>query len=176
MGLTYLDLDELTREYMLKELSLDIEEKKVNLSSYFNETGKKIWLEKFSESVQKYDDEWLAIQLKQNGCFLDKKAFTTKNGNTSFRSVPYTAAETFAEGEFNRLYMRAICLRAQEGTGKVVIYRGKTVQNPRQGSESKIGSIVSANELLIDLRNSLGSGTRLGIGEPNSGISVKLSR
>jgi hypothetical protein len=161
---------------MLKELATDVEAKKVNFSSYFNETGKKIWVEKFSESVQKYDDEWLAVQLKRNGCFLDKKPFITKTGKTSLRSVPYTAAETFAEGEFNRLYMRAICLRALENTGQVVVYRSKTVEHPRQESESKIGSIVSANELLIDLRNSQGSETRLRIGEPNSGISVKLSK
>ena len=176
MGLNYVDLDETTRDYMLRELASDVAAKKVYISSNFNDTGKKIWLEIFSESIRKYDDEWLAIQLKRKECFLDKKPFMTKTGSTSFRSVPYNAAETFAEGEFNRLYMRAICLRALEGPGNVIVYRGKDVDKPRPESQSKIGSIVSANELLIDLRNSQGSGTRLGIGEPNSGISVKLSR
>jgi hypothetical protein len=176
MGLTYLDLDETTRRYMLEELSLDIKENLVNYSSYFNEAGKTIWLEKFSEAIQKYDDDWLALQLKQNGCFLDKKSFTTKSGRISSRSVPYTAAETFAEGEFNRLYMRAICSQALKGAGKVVVYRGKSVDNPRQDSESKIGNEISANELLVDLRTSPGRGTRLGIGEANSGLSVKLIR
>jgi len=59
MGLTYADLDETTRKFMLKELSLDIDEKKVNHSNYFNETGKKIWVTKLEEAVQKYDDDWL---------------------------------------------------------------------------------------------------------------------
>ena len=162
---------------MLDELNRDIEEKKVNFSSYFNETGERIWLAKLKEAIQNYDDDWLANQLKRNQCFLVSKPFTTKTGKTSMRSVPHTAAETFAEGEFNRLYMRAICLRALAGGGKtVVVYRGKTVENPREGSEYKIGHYVPANELLTDLRSSQGRGTRLGIGEPNSGISVKLSR
>lgn len=177
MGLAYMDLDETTREYMLKELALDIDDKKVNYSSYFNETGKNIWLTKLKEAIQDYDDDWLANQLKLNECFLVSKPFTTKTGKTSMRSVPHTAAETFAEGEFNRFYIRAICLRTLDGAGKtVIVYRGKTVENPREESESKIGNHAPANELLTDLRNSQGRGTRLGIGEPNSGISVKLSK
>jgi hypothetical protein len=177
MGLTYVDLDESTRDYMLKELTLDIEEKNVNYSSYFNETGKKIWITKLQEAIQNYDDDWLADQLRRNECFLVSKPFTTKTGKISLRSVPHTAAETFAEGEFNRLYMRAICLRTLDGAGKtVVVYRGKTVENPREESESKIGNHASANDLLTDLRNSQGRGTRLRIGESNSGISVKLSK
>ncbi len=176
MGLTYADLDETTREYMLKELSLDIDEKKINYSNYFNETGKKVWLAKFKEAIQNHDDDWLADQLRRNVCFLTSKSFTTKTGKTSVRSVPHTAAETFAESEFNRLYMRAICLRALDGSGKVVVYRGKSVENPRRESKSKIGTQVPANALLADLRDSHGRGTKLGIGEPNSGITVKLSR
>ena len=93
------------------------------------------------------------------------------------RTIPHTAAETFAEAEFNRLYMRAICLRTLGSGGRtVIVYRGKKVENPREESESKIGVYVPANELLADLRNSQGRETQLGIGEPNSGITVKLSK
>jgi hypothetical protein len=162
---------------MLKELSLDIEDKNVNFSSYFNETGKKIWQIKLKEAIQKYDDVWLADQLNRNNCFLVSKPVIKSTGKTMIRSVPHTAAETFAEGEFNRLYMRAICLRTLENGGtNVVVYRGKIVEKPRERSESKIGMQVLANELLTDLRDSSGQGTRLGIGEPNSGITVKLSK
>ena len=176
MALNYVDLDEQTRGCMLKELALDVDEKKVNYSSNFNEIGNSLWLTKFTEAIKSHDDDWLAAQLKRNECFLASKQFTTKTGKTSVRSVPITAGETFAEGEFNRLYMRAICIRALEGSGKVVVYRGKVVQNPRKESELKIGCSVSAKELLADLRNSQGRGTKLGIGEPNSGITVRLNR
>lgn len=177
MGLTYADLDETTRKLMLKELSLDIDEKKVNHSNYFNETGKKIWVTKLEEAVQKYDDDWLADQLKRNECFLVSKPVTTRTGKIIMRTIPHTAAETFAEAEFNRLYMRAICLRTLGSGGRtVVVYRGKKVENPREESESKIGVYVPANDLLADLRNSQGRETQLGIGEPNSGITVKLSK
>lgn len=177
VGLTYINLDETTRGYMLKELDLDIEEKKVNQSSYFNETGKKIWLTTLKEAIEKHNDDWLADQLKRKECFLVSKPVKTPTGKTTMRAVPHTAAETFAESEFNRLYMRAICSRALESEEKtVVVYRGKKVDNPRKESESKIGNRILANELLIDLRNSQGKSPRLGIGEPNSGISVKLNK
>lgn len=35
----------------------------------------------------------------------------TRNGKTFSKKVPVTAAETLAEGEFNRFYARGLCLR-----------------------------------------------------------------
>ena len=173
MGLNYIDLDEKTREYMDKELDLDIKDKQVNFSSYFNETGKRIWLIKLKDSIKNYDDDWLANQLNQHRCFLDCKPVMTHSGKTIIKSGPRNAAVTFAESEFNRLYIRGLCIRTlEEGKEYVVVYRGKNVEHPRKKSDEIIGKKILARDLLNDLRSSQGQNTALGIGEPNSGITV----
>lgn len=81
-----------------------------------------------------------------------------------------------AEGEFNRFYIRAICVRAMEsGVREVTVYRAKEVLDARTESTRKIGQSVSAEELLRDLRTSQGIDTALGLPPgPNSGLSVYL--
>ena len=90
--------------------------------------------------------------------------------------VPYTAPETLAEGEFNRFYARGLCRRAiEEGTSQLIVYRAKQVMNARSASQAKIGTKISAKELLQDLRTHPGVDTALGLPQgPNSGLSVKL--
>lgn len=86
------------------------------------------------------------------------------------------AHEMLAEGEFNRFYIRAICLRAiEDGISEVVVYRAKRVQHARSESERKIGQLVSAEPLLRDLREHPGADTALGLPPgPNSGLSIQL--
>jgi hypothetical protein len=86
------------------------------------------------------------------------------------------AHEMLAEGEFNRFYIRALCLRAiEEGIPEVIVYRAKAVQNARSESERKIGQRVPAEPLLHDLRTHPGVDTALGLPPgPNSGLCVRL--
>jgi hypothetical protein len=86
------------------------------------------------------------------------------------------AHEMLAEGEFNRFYIRGLCVRAlADGIDEVVVYRAKAVQNARSESEGKIGQRVSADALLVDLRLHKGVDTALGLPPgPNSGLSVHL--
>ena len=86
------------------------------------------------------------------------------------------AHEMLAEGEFNRFYIRALCLRAiEDGMAQVIVYRAKAVQNARSESERKIGQGVPVEALLRDLRTHPGVDTALGLPPgPNSGLSVRL--
>jgi hypothetical protein len=79
-----------------------------------------------------------------------------------------------AEGEFNRFYIRGVCLRAiEEGMYEVIVYRAKTVEHARAESEQKIGQRVAAEDVLRDLRAHPGVDTALGLPPgPNSGLSV----
>jgi hypothetical protein len=81
-----------------------------------------------------------------------------------------------AEGEFNRFYIRALCMSAMEdGVTELVVYRAKAVQSARSESERKIGQAVSPGALLNDLRARPGVDTALGLpAGPNSGLSVRL--
>jgi hypothetical protein len=86
------------------------------------------------------------------------------------------AHEMLAEGEFNRFYIRALCLRAiEDGVSEVIVYRAKDVEHARSESQQKIGSRVAAELLLRDLRTHVGVDTALGLPPgPNSGLSVHL--
>jgi hypothetical protein len=88
-----------------------------------------------------------------------------------------TAAETLAEGEFNRFYVRALCRRQMSGDGQLVVHRAKQVQNPRPESEALIGTSPNAGKLLDDLRNNPGVEPALGVPKgPNSGCPYRSSR
>lgn len=76
------------------------------------------------------------------------------------------------EAEFNRYYMRAICLRAhQEGIEEVEVYRAKPVVKPRPAE----GERKNAKELLEHLRstNISVAGSFPG---PNSGRSIRFPK
>jgi hypothetical protein len=86
------------------------------------------------------------------------------------------AHEMLAEGEFNRFYIRGVCLRAiEEGAFEVIVYRAKMAEHARAESEQKIGQRIAAEALLRDLRAHPGLDTALGLPPgPNSGLSVHL--
>jgi hypothetical protein len=123
------------------------------------------------------DEVWFAEQLRLNDCF--NATFQRKNPKGGFITVrmPFNAAETLAEGEFNRFYIRGLCRRALEtGISQLIIYRAKPVENPRSESELRIGATLEAAELLQDLRANIAVETCLGMPPgPNSGLCVKLA-
>jgi hypothetical protein len=67
------------------------------------------------------------------------------NGKPYPKTVPHNAPETLAEDEFNRFYIRAICVIAlRRDQADAEVYRAKDVINPRPESVSKVGSRVDA--------------------------------
>lgn len=175
MTLSLINLDDKTRECMLKELEMDINSGSLYLSSRLSNKGRQDYPLLLKQVINSYDDTRLAQELRNQRRLNETETRTTRNGASTVK-VPITAAETLAEGEFNRFYMRGLCRRAQEeGITEVVVYRAKTVSSPRSESQTKIGNKVSADKLLEDLRSNIGVDTALGIpAGPNSGLSVKL--
>jgi hypothetical protein len=176
MGLNYEYLDERTREFMLIEIELDAAKKNLYFSKRFNENGREKYLELLKKAAQKQDDNWLGNELRRLGCF---KAFVEKktpSGGSTKVKVPVNAAETLAEGEFNRFYIRGLCRVAiEDGILELEICRGKEVSQPRIESEARIGKMVPAEKLLEDLRKSPGVEPALGVPSgPNSGLTTRL--
>jgi hypothetical protein len=99
-----------------------------------------------------------------------------RSGRVSEKKVPWTAAWTLAEDQFNRFYVRGVCRAALDaGRESVEVYRAKSVSQPRPESQRRIGTMVNAVALLADLRQNMALETALHIpGGPNSGISVRL--
>lgn len=168
------NLDEKTRELMTSEIKSDIEKGLLYFSKRFNENGHKLYPRLLLEAANNGDEESLAIDLKSEYCFAEKEARNGKNG-IIYSKVPETANQTLAESEFNRFYIRALCIRAIESGQALIVYRARHSVNPRTESIMMIGKTFDANKLLNDLRSSLGVDTALGIPPgPNSGLTVKL--
>lgn len=174
MGISYKNLDEQTRKFMLEELERDIANGSLYLSPRLNSTGQSKWAELLRKAIMSFDDDWLADQLR---VYMEShEESRTRSGEMKSKKVPVTAPETLAEGEFNRFYARGLCARAiAEGISEVLVYRGKEVKQPRPESQARVGTRIAAKTLLEDLRKSQGVEPALGIpAGPNSGLTICL--
>lgn len=175
MALTLVNLDDRTRKLMQDEMDADISAGTVYVSPRLNSAGKTNYAALLKQAAQVADDNWLANSLR-NGQMATHEPRRTPSGGTTSAKVPVTAPETLAEGEFNRYYIRALCLRAvADGISSLVVYRARASANPRPESEARIGQAVDPHALLADLRAHQGVDTALGLPPgPNSGLSVRL--
>jgi hypothetical protein len=176
MSLNLLNLDERTRRHMLSEIESDTTGGTLYISPRLSPRGRQEYADLLKQAAVGYDDAWLANSLRAGGRInLEEQRRKPKGGFTVAR-VPITAPDTLAEGEFNRFYVRGLCLRAiEDGVSHLVIYRAKEVMSPRRESVMMIGMSIDARALLQDVRTHPGVDTALRLPPgPNSGLSVRL--
>jgi hypothetical protein len=176
MGIQYENLDGSTRRYMLEESALGDH----YISPRLTEEGQADWQRLLEEGIRSHNDDWIASEILRLGYMRTQEQYT-RGGVTRTRKINQKhAALQLAEGEFNRYYIRGLCLRAQSTGGDVlVVYRGKAVSKPRPESEAKIGTQVPIDTLLEALRTNdfvtIEDTVGIGVpGGPNSGLTCKL--
>lgn len=176
MALNLVDLDELTRIEMQAEVAGDVAAGNLYLSSRLSDVGRRDYPQLLHDAVARHDETWLAAQLRSGGRLKTRELSHSKTGKVIDKQVPVTAADTLAEGEFNRFYLRGLCLRAiAAGMAEIEVYRTKEVATPRSESMALVGRRLGASALLADLRVSVGVDTALGLPPgPNSGLSGRL--
>ena len=172
MGLQYDNLDGHVRKAMIDEFERDLHTERIFFSPRLRSGSEDEWRLLLREAIEMHDDNWLAGQIRSRRLL---KAREPKKNTRNGASVPRNAPETLAEGQFNRIYVRAVCMIAVEfGETHVEIYRGKRAKEPRPESQRKVGTHVEADLLLDDLRNTDGYETFLGVPNgPNSGLTVR---
>jgi hypothetical protein len=176
MGLNYQHLDQRTRALMVTEIERDIELGSLFLSDNLNAKGRVDYPDLIRAAARDEDDVTLAEKIVVRLNTHEKPRRLKSGGFSQPPIMRVNAHEMLAEGEFNRFYIRALCLRAMEdGIPELMVYRAKAVQNARSESERKIGQSVDPGTLLNDLRAHQGVDTALGLpAGPNSGLSVRL--
>lgn len=176
MALVYANLDEVTRRHMLEELERDLALRTLYISPRLTDEGAEAYPELLQEAIENHDDAWLADELRSHDYLHQVEERWKGEAELIPARVPYIAADTLAESEFNRYYIRGLCARAlAEGFSEVEVYRGKEVQEPRPASQAKIGKHFPARALLGDLRRAHGVESVLGVpAGPNSGLTVRL--
>ena len=163
------NLDEETRKHMLAEIQEDINAGRLYVSERLNETGRQNYQTYFVQSVSTGDPESFEKLLHQPTHF----NLTYSRQGKSVK-MPSNASTLLCQNEFNRYYIRALCLRAiGSNLENVQIYRARESSWSRPESEAKIGMSISAKDLLEDLRTSIGIEPKL-FPEINSGLSVRI--
>jgi hypothetical protein len=167
MGIHFKNLDGLTREKMLEEVKRDIYNGCLYFGTSIRPTAQEQYKNLLLEAVQRHNDDWLADKILHGGLLLSHEPNTGKK-------VAKNAHNRLAQGEFNRFYIRGLCVRAiEEGISQVIVYRGRKSSRPRPESEAKIGKGFAPSVILEDLRNSIGREPTY-LPEVNSGITVAL--
>jgi hypothetical protein len=176
MALHYANLDKSTREYMLQEIVEDRWQGKLMIDPRLNDDGIEDYPDLLEDAARSHDDEWLAQELRRRGYIKGVESRRTRSGGTTIARVPATAADTLAEGQFNRYYMRGLCLRAMaEEIKQLEVYRAKKATRPRPESEAMVGQSVPVVVVLDYLRRSQGVEPAVGLAPgPNSGLSLRL--
>jgi hypothetical protein len=176
MGLLYENLDERTRQLMLEELEQDIRANRLHISPVLSGQGQRDYPNLLREAIQSGTDDTLAQNLLRQRRLARTQDRRKPQGGYTIASVPEAAAETLAQSEFNRYYIRAVSRRALEaGLAEVVVYRARPSRQPRPESEALVETTLPAEALLADLRAHPGEGGALGMPPgPNSGLSVRL--
>lgn len=165
----FLNLDAETRRLMLLEIESDLSSQRLYVSDRLNDIGKKSYQNYLIQSVKEGDEESLEKLLD----------IATHFNSTYLRQgkavkMPSNASTLLCQSEFNRYYIRAICQRAiNDKIETLEIYRARESSWTRQESEAKIGSTISAKDLLQDLRESIGIEPKL-FPEINSGLCAKI--
>lgn len=169
------NLDELTRALMVEEFQDDARQQRLYISPLLSGQGVHDYAALLEEALRHGSPDSLAARLRERRRILRSTQRRKRGGGFQLAAVPYNAAQTLAESEFNRYYIRAVCRRALLAGVPVVVYRAKRVGQPRTDSEALIGEQVDPAALLEDLRAHPGERAALGIpGGPGSGISVRL--
>lgn len=173
MSFLFKNLTNETRRYMKDEVERDLKNNTLYISDRLSPAGKSAYPNLLLKSIENGNEATLANSLL--GEF--NPTYLRRNPDGEFIAVklPSNQHQVLAEGEFNRYYIRALCRISLLSGAQLRIYRAKISGNPRLESEFKIGKLISAEQLLSDLRTNQGTDTALGLPSgPNSGLSVEL--
>jgi|WetSurMetagenome_2_1015567.scaffolds.fasta_scaffold216248_1 hypothetical protein len=165
----FLNQTDEVRKLMMNELNSDIKSGSVYLSSRLNITGQERYIDFIRNAIQVGSEATLQISLESGNFFnptYERQGKPVK--------MPSNAAQLLAQSEYNRYYIRGICLKAiDDNLESVEIYRARESSWVRPESEMKIGKKLNAKALLQDLRNTIGQEPNI-LPEINSGLSVRI--
>ncbi|HEY6350419.1 MAG TPA: hypothetical protein VI636_13515 [Candidatus Angelobacter sp.] len=147
------------RRLMIEELYWAVEHNKLYYSKHFARSGHKEYPLLLQKEFATGNPDTLEESLNVPGYFQ--------------AGSPRNAVQTFAWDEFNKYYMRALCLLAQVGAGyEVVVARGRHSDHPKPESSKRIGAKKDPTRFLSGLREV----PRVNPFGANSGLTLELRK
>ncbi len=171
----FINLDEKTRKYMLEAIEDADRIGNIYYSTRFNEAGRREWLWLLKQAASEHDPQWLAEQVESNHLMRELEGGRTPRGAYAVKHIPHTAAaQTLAEGQFNRFYMLGLSKRARaEGVPELEVYRARETSRPRPESQTLVGTRIPVEQVEDQLRD-----TKASLKSPllriRSGLSLRL--
>lgn len=153
MGLNYTQLNETTRRFMMQEWAQGGH----FLHPRLNEAGRARWMSLLRDALQYHTDVWLERELIRRNCFVATEYLkSTMGGKTVTRAINREQiAKALAEGEFNRFYLRGLCLAAKtKGYTHLIVTQGRILPGTVPQGRDYVGAPVEAAPLLQTLRAS----------------------
>lgn len=151
---------------MLNEVLHDIAKRVFYFTPRFNENGRKIYVSLMKEAIATGGEDTLQAGLQEGDNFNKYEAQGKKVSNN--------VAVNFAQQEFNKYYIRAVCVKAIEMNERdVEVYRAHPLTVKKHKSDLRIGAKINADRLLKELRSSIGVPSTV-FPELVSGLSVRL--
>lgn len=157
----FLELDDVTRTFMLDELDYDIGiHGNTYVSGALTQRGRADYAELIRQALTAHDEVWLTAQLNSDGRISSERT---------------DAARRLAGTEYNRYYIRAICRRAEShGSTTVIPYRARDSVAKRADSIQLEDQPQAAPRVLANLRGKAIAGDpESGLGRVNSGLSAR---
>ena len=176
MSLNLVDLNTPNiRGLMLQEFDSDVNAGTVYLSTRLKPIAHQTYIDLMRQAIQSGNCVSLAQNIHAGACLQSTYQRKKPKGGYTTAKMPSNAHNTLAEGEFNRFYLRGLCLEAIQQGKMIEVYRAIAVNQPRAASQVLIGKQLNPNQLLVDLRTNIGVDTALGLpAGPNSGLSGRL--
>ena len=152
MKYNFLDINKEIRNLMKEEVLSDLNKGILSKSARFNNEGNSRYSDILLKNIENGDEKTLSSELVR--LFKKKETSHDKKGNIIEKDVPSDANETFANTEFNRFYMRALCVFALKNNKNLEIYRAKESLNHRIESDNLVGSnIENIQQALTTLKD-----------------------
>jgi hypothetical protein len=161
------------REKVLAEFDRDVAADELFLSERLSPEGAAAYPGLLREAIQGGTDGTLQLELEGPGMLNSHDKPHMRQGKLVTPKMNKRAPQMIAEGEFNRFYIRGLCLVIQEeDSNQVEVYRARESTWARPESEALIGQLLDAADLLIDLRTHIGEEPTL-LPDVNSGLSIR---
>lgn len=171
MKFSFKNLDKTTRQIMIQEFTKDYKSNNWYISPRLTEKGIEEFPKLLLTAFESGDEETLTNSIKHMTHLKRTEKRKTAKGIIDAK-VPSNANKLLAEGEFNRYYMIALCIRAIDENKQIKVYRGRTSSTVRANSEELIGKYLDPQTTLKTLKNTNDRDNH--IPEPNSGITLEL--
>lgn len=171
----YEKLDTTVRRYMDEEFRNDEQRNRLYFSPRVNEESRETYSQILERALAYGDDNSLAVELKEKSVMKQKERRMNPLGGILEVNMPINAPNELAEGEFQRYYLRALCVKAiNEGINRLKIVSEKPIETLPDDQKAKVGKIINPKDLLADLRENSYVNSRFGIPDPKAGLTVEF--